>query len=83
MRPTETPAGCMLLKCVRGDPAPRALRSSKEAMRPKKTILCVDDNEQGLAVRKFLLETRGYRVVTAAQRTMQLKYFAVAQSTWC
>ena len=34
-------------------------------MRPKKTILCVDDNEQGLAVRKFLLETRGYRVVTA------------------
>lgn len=39
--------------------------SGKEAMRPKKTILCVDDNEQGLAVRKFLLETRGYRVVTA------------------
>lgn len=34
-------------------------------MRPKKTILCVDDNEQGLAVRKFLLETRGYRVVPA------------------
>jgi CheY-like chemotaxis protein len=34
-------------------------------MRPKKTILCVDDNEQGLAVRKFLLETRGYRVVSA------------------
>src|SRR6185437_14159342 len=46
--------------------ASRALRSSKEVMRPKKTILCVDDNEQGLAVRKFLLETRGYRVVTAA-----------------
>lgn len=35
-------------------------------MRPKKTILCVDDNEQALAVRKFLLETRGgYRVVAA------------------
>lgn len=33
-------------------------------MRPKKTILCVDDNEQVLSVRKFLLETRGgYRVV--------------------
>ncbi len=31
-------------------------------MRPKKTILCVDDNEQALSVRKFLLETRGYRV---------------------
>jgi two-component system, OmpR family, response regulator CpxR len=34
-------------------------------MRPKKTILCVDDNDQVLAVRKFLLETRGYRVVSA------------------
>jgi len=34
-------------------------------MRPKKAILCVDDNEQTLSVRKFLLETRGYRVHTA------------------
>jgi two-component system, OmpR family, response regulator CpxR len=31
-------------------------------MRPKKMILCVDDNEQALSVRKFMLETRGYRV---------------------
>ena len=35
-------------------------------MRPKKVILCVDDNETTLSVRTFLLETRGYRVVTAA-----------------
>lgn len=34
-------------------------------MRPKKTILCVDDNEQALSVRTFLLETRGYRVIAA------------------
>jgi two-component system response regulator CpxR len=34
-------------------------------MRPKKVILCVDDNEQALSVRKFFLETRGYRVHTA------------------
>ena len=34
-------------------------------MRPRKTILCVDDNEQCLSVRKFMLETRGYRVLTA------------------
>lgn len=35
-------------------------------MRPKKSILCVDDNEQLLSVRKFFLETRGcYRVITA------------------
>jgi two-component system response regulator CpxR len=32
-------------------------------MRPKKVILCVDDNEQILACRTFLLETKGYRVV--------------------
>jgi two-component system response regulator CpxR len=45
-------------------------------MRPRKTILCVDDNEQILSVRKFLLETRGYRVVavtTAAEALEQLK----------
>ena len=35
-------------------------------MRPKKVILCVDDNEQALSVRTFLLETRGYRVITAS-----------------
>jgi two-component system, OmpR family, response regulator CpxR len=33
-------------------------------MRPKKTILCVDDNEEILSVRTFLLETRGYRVIS-------------------
>jgi two-component system, OmpR family, response regulator CpxR len=32
-------------------------------MKPKKTILCVDDNEQALSIRKVLLETRGYRVL--------------------
>src|ERR1700722_17036899 len=42
-------------------------------MRPKKTILCVDDNEQLLSVRTFLLETRGYRViaVTTAQQALE------------
>lgn len=32
-------------------------------MKPKKTILCVDDNEQALSIRKVMLETRGYRVL--------------------
>lgn len=32
-------------------------------MRPRKTILCVESNEQALSIRKFMLETRGYRVV--------------------
>ncbi len=35
-------------------------------MRPKKVILCVDDNEQELSVMKFMLQTNGYRVLTAA-----------------
>ena len=33
-------------------------------MKPKRTILCVDDNEQSLSIRKVLLETRGYRVIS-------------------
>jgi two-component system, OmpR family, response regulator CpxR len=43
-------------------------------MRPKKTILCVDDNEQVLSVRTFLLETRGYRVIAAltAQHALEV-----------
>lgn len=40
-------------------------REESRVMRPKKVILCVDDNEQALSVRKFLLETRGYRVIPA------------------
>ena len=35
-------------------------------MRPKKVILCVDDNEQELSILKFLLTTHGYKVVSAA-----------------
>lgn len=34
-------------------------------MRPKKIILCVDDNEQDLSVLKFMLSTNGYRVLSA------------------
>lgn len=44
-------------------------------MRPKKTILCVDDNEQALSVRKFMLETRGYRVLTALDSERALEVF--------
>ncbi|HZU21367.1 MAG TPA: response regulator, partial [Terriglobales bacterium] len=44
-------------------------------MRPKKTILCVDDNEQSLSVRKVMLETRGYRVLTALTAADALQIF--------
>jgi two-component system response regulator CpxR len=47
----------------------------QEHMRPKKTILCVDDNEQALSVRKFMLETRGYRVLTATSSEQALEIF--------
>src|SRR5947199_655991 len=40
--------------------------SGARFMKPKRTILCVDDNEQSLSIRKVMLETRGYRVVTCS-----------------
>jgi len=44
-------------------------------MKPKKTILCVDDNEQSLSIRKILLETRGYRVVACKSGEQALEAF--------
>ncbi|AXC10331.1 Phosphate regulon transcriptional regulatory protein PhoB (SphR) [Acidisarcina polymorpha] len=44
-------------------------------MRPKKVILCVDDNEQALSVRKFMLETRGYRVLASLVPEEALELF--------
>jgi len=35
-------------------------------MKPKRTILCVDDDERSLSIRKIMLETRGYRVLTCS-----------------
>jgi CheY-like chemotaxis protein len=47
-------------------------------MRPRKTILCVEDNEQVLSVRKFLLETRGYRVVAVMSGADALSFLREA-----
>ena len=44
-------------------------------MKPKKTILCVDDNEQYLSIRKVMLETRGYRVVACSSGAQALEVF--------
>jgi len=46
-------------------PTKTTTRSGLPPMRPKKIILCVDDNEQDLSVLKFMLATNGYRVVSA------------------
>jgi CheY-like chemotaxis protein len=45
-------------------------------MRPKKIILCVDDNEQELSVLKFMLATNGYRVVSATNGQDAIGIFA-------
>jgi CheY-like chemotaxis protein len=44
-------------------------------MKPKRTILCVDDNEQALSIRKVMLETRGYRVLTSTTGEEALEQF--------
>lgn len=45
-------------------------------MRPKKVILCVDDNEQELSVLKFMLSTNGYRVLSATNGQQAISIFA-------
>ena len=44
-------------------------------MKPKKTILCVDDDEQSLSIRKIMLETRGYRVLACNSGEMAFEAF--------
>ena len=44
-------------------------------MKPKRTILCVDDSEQSLSIRKVLLETRGYRVIVCSSGAQALEAF--------
>lgn len=45
-------------------------------MKPKRTILCVDDNEQSLSIRKVMLETRGYRVLAYSNAKEALDRFS-------
>jgi len=47
-------------------------------MRPKKVILCVDDNEQELSVLKFMLSTNGYRVLAATSGQEAMTLFSEA-----
>ena len=49
-------------------------------MRPKKVILCVDDNEQELSVLKFMLSTNGYRVLSATSGQEAIGIFAEIQA---
>jgi two-component system, OmpR family, response regulator CpxR len=44
-------------------------------MKPKRTILCVDDHEQSLSIRKVMLETRGYRVIACTSGEEAMEHF--------
>jgi two-component system, OmpR family, response regulator CpxR len=50
-------------------------RSPWKKMKPKRTILCVDDHEQSLSIRKVMLETRGYRVIACTTGEEALERF--------
>jgi CheY-like chemotaxis protein len=62
--------------------APALLNSEAElepvitmnSVRPK-TVLCVDDEKIGLRVRRIMLESRGYTVLTASSGLEGLKVF--------
>ena len=47
---------------------------SMDAVHPK-TVLCVDDEKIGLRVRKIMLESRGFKVLTANNGPEGLKVF--------
>jgi two-component system response regulator CpxR len=59
---------------------PRNLESgvNSHIMRPKKVILCVDDNEQELSVLRFMLSTNGYRVLAASNGQEAIALFTSA-----
>ena len=38
-------------------------------------MLCVDDDEEALSVRRFMLETRGYRVIDASSADEAIELF--------
>jgi CheY-like chemotaxis protein len=48
-------------------------------MRPKKVILCVDDNEQELSVLSFMLTTNGYKVLPATSGQEAIALFSQSQ----
>lgn len=58
---------------VKFEPELESLRKM-EPVRPM-TVLCVDDERIGLRVRKIMLESRGYAVLTASNGSDGLKLF--------
>ena len=52
-----------------------ALAGSEDAVQPRATILCIDDEATGLLARKLLLESSGYRVIEARSGPEGIKRF--------
>ena len=48
-------------------------------MRPKKVILCVNESEQELSILKFLLQTHGYKVLSALSGQEAIGIFSKTQ----
>ena len=48
-------------------------------MTPELTLLCVDDEENGLKMRKWLFETEGFRVLTALDGPTNAEALGVLQ----
>ena len=42
-------------------------------MKPKRTILCVDEDERSLSIRKIMLQTRGYRVIACSDPALAVE----------
>lgn len=81
LHPAPQTLGCLSLEFSRTKnfSIPPAFRFEppfrKIRMKPKRTILCVDDNEQSLSIRKVMLETRGYRVLPCTSGEQALERF--------
>jgi CheY-like chemotaxis protein len=56
-------------------PEAEAVQLTKMESVPTRTVLCVDDERIGLRVRKIMLESRGYTVLTANDGAEGLKVF--------
>lgn len=48
-------------------------------MRPRKVILCVDDDESRLSVRSYMLEINGYRVLAVTESEAAIYVFEHAE----
>jgi two-component system, OmpR family, response regulator CpxR len=70
------PAGDDVLRFGAGREKLNEQEQENHNMRPKKVILCVDDNEQDLSVLKFMLVTNGYRVLAATNGQEAIALFA-------